>query len=95
MDTEKSKELWDRLDNEPERAHRAFQIFLLLPSDDRTVVQAYRVHVGNPQAAKPNDTWVRWSHEFAWAERASAYDDHIVSKRRAAYERGIEGEAER
>jgi len=95
MDTEKSKELWDRLHNESERAHRAFQTFLSLPSDDRTVVEAYRGHVGNPEAVKPSDTWFRWSREFAWLERAAAYDDHLVSMRRQAFERGVEGEAER
>jgi RNA polymerase sigma-70 factor, ECF subfamily len=29
------------------------------------------VHVGNPHAAKPSDTWSRWSGEFAWRERAA------------------------
>ena len=95
MDTEKSRELWDRLDNEPERAHRAFRTFLSLPCSDRTVVEAYRGHVGNPQAVKPSDTWVRWSRDFAWAERAAAYDDHLEGVRRDAFERGIEKEAER
>src|SRR5215211_1354763 len=94
MDIQK-RELWDRLENEPERAYRAFQTFLSLPSDHRTVVEAYRHHVGNPQAVKPSDTWVRWSHDFAWAERASAYDNHLESVRREAFERGIEEEAER
>ena len=97
MDTEneKSKELWDRLDNEPERAYRAFEVFLSLPSGDRTILEAYRTHVGNPNAAKPSDTWSGWSSQFAWRERAAAYDDHMASKRREAYERGIEDEAER
>ena len=94
MDIEKS-ELWDRLDNESERAYRAFQTFLSLPGDMRTVVEAYRGHLGNPEAVKPSDTWVRWSREFAWAERACAYDDHLASVRRQAFERGIEEEAER
>ncbi len=87
MDTEKSNELWNRLENEPERAYRAFQAFLSLPNTDRTVVEAYRSHVGNP-AAKTSDTWVRWSNDFAWRERAAAYDDHLASVRREAYERG-------
>jgi hypothetical protein len=95
MDTERKRELWDRLDNEPERAHRAFRTFLSLPSDDRTVVEAYRGHVGNLRAVKPSDTWVRWSRDFAWAERASAYDDHLEGMRRQAFERGIVEEAER
>jgi len=95
MDTEKSRELWDRLDNESERAHRAFQTFLSLPSGHRTVVDAYRCHVGNPEAVKPSDTRTKWSRDFAWAERASAYDEHIESMRRQAFERGIAEEAER
>ncbi len=55
MDIQK-RELWDRLENEPERAYRAFECFLSLPSDHRTVVEAYRGHVGNPEAVKPSDT---------------------------------------
>ena len=91
----KRKELWDRLENEPERAYMAFQSFLSLPSGERTIVEAYRSHVGNPEAVKPSDTWVRWSREYAWAERVAARDDHMASKRREAFERGLEEEAER
>jgi hypothetical protein len=94
MDTEK-RELWDRLENESERAYRAFEAFLSLPSDHRTVVEAYRRHVGNPETNKISDTWAKWSSEFAWRERAAAYDDHMANKRREAYERGVEEEAER
>jgi hypothetical protein len=94
MDTEK-RELWDRLENEPERAYRAFESFLSLPSGERTLLEAYRRHVGNPDAAKPSDTWSGWSSTFAWRERAAAYDDHLASLRRVAYERAVEEEAER
>src|SRR5829696_3740183 len=52
MDNEK-RELWDRLENEPERAYRAFECFLSLPGGERTLLGAYRRHVGNPDAAKP------------------------------------------
>ena len=95
MDIDKKKELWDRLENEPERAYRTFECFLSLPSGERTLLGAYRLHVGNPDAVKPSDTWSRWSSEFAWRERAAAYDDHMANKRREAYERGVEEEAER
>lgn len=94
MDTEK-RELWDRLENEPERAYRAFECFLSLPGGERTLLGAYRRHVGNPDAAKPSDTWSGWSSSFAWRERAAAYDDHLASVRREAYERVIEEEAAR
>ena len=94
MDTQK-RELWDRLQNEPERAYRAFECFLSLPSGERTLLGAYRRHVGNPDVAKPSDTWSGWSTSFAWRERANAYDDHLASVRREAYERAIEEEAAR
>src|SRR5829696_1432190 len=94
MDTQK-RELWDRLENEPDRAYRAFESFLSLPSGERTLLGAYRRHVGNPDAAKPSDTWSGWSSSFAWRERAAAYDDHLASVRREAYERAVEEEAEK
>jgi hypothetical protein len=94
MDTQK-RELWDRLENEPERAYRAFECFLALPIGERTLLGAYRQHVGNPDAAKPSDTWSGWCSDFAWRERAAAYDDHLARLRREAYERAIEEEAER
>src|SRR5918994_393283 len=94
METQK-RELWDRLENEPERAYRAFESFLSLPSGERTLLAAYRQHVGNPDAVKPSDTWSGWSSRFAWRERAAAYDDHLASLRREAHERVIEEEAER
>jgi hypothetical protein len=54
MDIEKKKEPWDRLDNEPERAYRAFEFYRNLPSGDGTLIEAYRQHVGNRDAAKPS-----------------------------------------
>jgi hypothetical protein len=84
METEK-KELWNRLENEPERAYLAFECFLSLPSGEKTLLEAHRQHVGNPEAVKPSDTWSRWSSQFAWRERAAAYDDHLASLRREAY----------
>jgi hypothetical protein len=94
MDTEKT-ELWERLENEPERAYRAFEAFLSLPGRERTLLEAYRQHVGNPDAVKPSDTWSRWSSQFAWRERAAAYDDHLASVRREAHEQVIKEEAAR
>src|SRR5215216_5487205 len=93
MDIQK-RELWIRLENEPERAYRAFEVFLRLPSSERTLTAAYQHHVSNPDA-RPSDTWSRWSSEFAWRERAAAYDDHLESLRREAHEQVIKEEAAR
>src|SRR5829696_10516569 len=94
MDIQK-REVWDRLKNEPERAYRAFESFLSLPSGERTLLEAYRQHVDNPAVIKPSDTYSGWSRRFAWRERAAAYDDHLASLRRNAYEKVIEEEASR
>jgi hypothetical protein len=64
MDIQK-RELWNRLENEPERAYRAFEVFLRLPSNERTLTAAYQRHVDNPDA-RPSDTWSGWSKDFAW-----------------------------
>jgi hypothetical protein len=94
MDIQK-RELWDRLDNEPERAYRAFECFLSLPSGERSLLEAYRRHVGNADSPKPSDTWSGWCSSFAWRERAAAYEDYLASLRRDAYERVIKEEAAR
>jgi hypothetical protein len=94
MDIQK-RELWDRLENEPERAYRAFESYRNLPSSERTLIKAYRQHVGNPDAANPSDTWSRWSSDFAWRERAAAYDAHLDRIRERSIEKAIEEEAER
>ena len=94
MDIERKKELWDRLENEPERAYRAFEVYRTLPSAERTLIAAYRQHVGNPGAAKPSDTWSRWSREFAWRERAAAYDAYIDRLREKSMEKVIQQQAE-
>jgi hypothetical protein len=94
MDIEKKKELWERLENEPERAYRAFESYRSLPSGERTLIEAYRQHVGKRSAAKPSDTWSRWSCEFAWRERAAAYDAHIDRMREKSMEKVIQQEAE-
>ena len=89
------KELWDQLDGESERAFGAFRAYMSLPSRDRTVLRAYRQHVGNPGAVKASDTWSRWSRLFAWSERARARDAHLDRIRERSIEKAIEAEAER
>ena len=93
MDIQK-RELWDRLENEPTRAFHAFESFLALHSGERTLLEAYRQHVGNPDAAKPSDTWSGWSSSFAWRERAAAYDAHMDRLREKSMEKVIQQETE-
>src|SRR5215213_10915264 len=96
MDTEKSgtKELWDRLENEPGNAFAAFGCFDSLDPKERSLLAAYRIGV-RPDAKKPSDTWAGWSREFAWQERALAHDRHLDGVRRKGVEEAVEEEAKR
>jgi len=95
MNHEESKELWDRLGNETGRAYSAFCAFLCLPAGKRSVLEAYRSHVGNPTAPKVSDTFGGWSRRFAWCERAAAYDEHLERLRANAVEEAIGEQAKR
>jgi hypothetical protein len=83
MDIQK-KVLWDRLENDPERAYHAFECFLSLPSGERTLLEAYRRHVENPDAAKPSDTWSGWPSNFAccelrgWISCVGSYESPVL-----------------
>src|SRR5215217_8038024 len=96
MGTEKSgtKELWERLDNEPANAFAAFGCFDSLDPKERSVLAAYRIAV-RPDAKKISDTWARWSRQFAWQERALAHDRHMDQIRREGVEEALKSEAKR
>jgi hypothetical protein len=96
MDTEKSREqLWHRLDNESGRAYEAFKVYMHLPPALRNVVRAWREWSGNPEAKRESPFFLRWSHDFAWSERARAHDHHIEVIRESAMEESIREEAAR
>jgi len=57
------------------------------------LVEAYRRFVGNPDASKVSDAWNEWARQFAWKERARAYDAHIDRIRRNAMEKVLAEEA--
>src|SRR5918995_3531594 len=89
------KELWHQLDNESDRAHEAFKVFMYLPPALRRVVRAWREWSGNPDAKREPPFFLRWSHDFAWAERARAHDHHIEVIRESGMEEAIREEAAR
>jgi hypothetical protein len=96
MDTEESREqLWHRLDNESGRAYEAFKVYMYLPPAERTVVGAWREWTGNPDAKREPPFFLRWSHDFAWSERARAHDHHLEVIREWGMEEAIKEEAAR
>jgi hypothetical protein len=96
MDTEQSREeLWHRLDNESGRAYEAFKVYMYLPPATRTVVGAWREWTGNPDARREQPFFLRWSHDFAWSERARAHDHHLEVIREEGMENAIKEESAR
>src|SRR5918998_4214764 len=96
MDTEESREQpWHRLDNESGRAYEAFKVYMYLPPAERSVVRAWREWSGNPDAKREPPFFLRWSHDFAWSERARAHDHHLEVIREQGMEEAIKEEAAR
>jgi len=96
MDAEESRqELWHRLDNESGRAYEAFKVYMYLSPAERTVVAAWREWTGNPDARREPPYFLRWSHDYAWSERARAHDHHLDIIREAGMEEAIKEEAAR
>lgn len=95
MARERPRELWHRLDNEPERAYEAFKVFMYLPPADRTPTSTWREFSANPDAKKVPDYFRIWSKQFAWSDRARAHDHHLEVIRESGQEEAIKAEAAR
>src|SRR5215210_5303927 len=95
MDINKSPEVWHRLDNESERAHEAFKIFMYLPPAERSVAAAYREWSGNTDAVNPVPSFKKWSSRFAWSDRARAHDHRLEVIREEGMEEAVREEAAR
>lgn len=66
---------WERLEIESPIAYQGFKIFRDL-GPERTVSEAYRIHVNRPDKLKPQRFFILWASRFRWRERAQAYDDY-------------------
>jgi len=91
---QRTKELWERLTNEPANAFAAFACFDSLDARKRSVLAAYRLSV-RPDARKPSDTWTKWAKDFAWADRSLAHDRHMDAIRREGVDEALKSEAKR
>jgi hypothetical protein len=80
--TQRPREPWERIPGEPDRAYRAFEVYLGMPLGERSFEGAYRVHAANPLAAGPSDTFKGWTKRYRWRERAAAWDDAVRRARR-------------
>jgi hypothetical protein len=95
MARQERKELWHQLDNESNRAHEAFKLYMYLAPADRSVNKAWREWSGNPDAKREPPYFAGWSQNFAWPERARAHDHHLELVRERGTEKAIEEEAKK
>jgi hypothetical protein len=78
-----SDEPWTRLEDETDKAYRAFCIYRDAGPDKRTH-EYVREELGK---ASGYTRWLEeWSSKYDWVDRASAYDDHLEEQRRQEYE---------
>src|SRR5215211_1909412 len=88
-------ELWHQLDNESDRAHEAFKVFMYLPPAERSVVRAWREWSANPDTKREPPYFAGWARDYAWSDRARAHDHHIEVIRESGMEEAIREEAAR
>src|SRR5918997_224144 len=89
------KELWHQLDNESDRAHEAFKVFMYLSPAERSVVRAWREWSANSEAKREPPYFAGWARDYAWSDRARAHDHHIEVIRESGMEEAIREEAAR
>lgn len=75
-----AQEPWAQLDNEPGVAYAAFLIYRNL-GPQRSIVEAYRQYTGDAEHTQPSGRWNHYSRDYAWQERARAYDRHLDAAR--------------
>ena len=87
--TSRPKDFWERRREESAKAYSAFEIYLNLPPEKRTLKEAYRLHTGNRNAAGPSDHFQGQARRHDWLERAEAWDDAKSKARRDGELAGI------
>src|SRR5215831_116166 len=80
--------IWEQQPGESTAAFGAFLFYRERPAP-RTVVDAYREWSKDPAKKKASGRWAKWCAEHKWVARATAYDLHIDSLRRAAQEKAV------
>lgn len=71
---------WERREDESAPAFAAFVAFRDMEPAKRSLVDAYRIAKGKPEARQGPGTWNTWRHKFTWDARSAAWDDHLVAE---------------
>jgi hypothetical protein len=100
MDVQPLPYPWERQQGESDRAYRAFQHYMNLPTSERSIARVALdlVHAG----AKPvsnrrhrHGQFETWATQHSWVERAAAWDDELHRRKREAFLKANEEASER
>jgi len=86
---------WERRPDEEPHQYQAFEIYANLPPGERSLKQAYRLYIDNPDAAGPSDNFKGWAKRHNWKVRATAWDDAKAHARYEGQIRGVEDQWEK
>jgi hypothetical protein len=77
---------WVKRSDESDRAYAAFQLYLGIPPETRTVFEAFRLYAKGFGDSKgqigrsPSGSFQRWVDKYNWVARGRAWDDHQRSR---------------
>lgn len=75
------KQAWFRREDEPMKAYLAFQWYIFLPPESRSVDAAYNASQQHQEGTKKAPgSWKNYSLKYDWVERANLYDDHLNAR---------------
>lgn len=88
---------WDMWPDENERQYKAFECYMEIDPRVRTLPNAWTKYkeIFEEASGDISSSFRDWSRKYKWSDRAKAYDQHLATKRRGAYEAGIVKEAKR
>jgi hypothetical protein len=91
----RTRDPWERRPDEEPHQYQAFEIYMNLPPEKRSLKQAYRLYIDNPDAAGPSDNFKGWAKRYNWKVRATAWDDAKAHARYEAQICGVENQWEK
>jgi hypothetical protein len=83
---DETRQPWERLSDESDRAWAAFQTYRDLGPGNRSYNRAYQLRYGKPPNRVAPEFFHRWGREHHWVERATAWDKHLDAINRQARE---------
>lgn len=79
------KQEWHKREDETSRAYNAFEIYLRMGPEERSLRKVHDELYG--EDANNMSHVKRWSTNHSWVNRSAAWDEHMAEQRRKEYEK--------